>query len=380
MRIAILVAALMTAACAADRGAGPAVAASLRITEAAPSDVPALAELPAAPAAMPPPPPDRPEYLRDPDPVLQPTGDERLDAYRRRILMGGGPAWRPYLLRAFAGVRANPAILAADAAIPQPGDAAEWVRILVTEARASEGRKRYFQVRRVPDVGYGSVPPEIVLAIWGAESDYGARPPTFDMVEALAMLGAYGRGRHREAFDIYAAAAMLAERKVRRPDARAYANGTIGQVGWYPADYQQRTKDRRLDIWNSQADIAAAIAATLPSWHADRPAVIEIDPPRLDPANPRHARQLRNAYYDPRDMRRADGKPWGELAQHFAGRIYAPAGPEGPHFMTSINFRLLWQANETVARRPEAERDGYALAIALLAQRIAGGPPLKRPF
>jgi hypothetical protein len=66
------------------------------------------------PPPVPPPPPDAPGFLTGPDPVLLSTGDRRVDAFRARIFEEAGSAWRPYLLRLFAGIRANHEIIAAN--------------------------------------------------------------------------------------------------------------------------------------------------------------------------------------------------------------------------------------------------------------------------
>lgn len=331
------------------------------------------------PPAMPPPPPEMPSWLRGPEPALQSTGDPRVDAYRDRILAEAWGDWRPYLLRAFDGVRADPAILAANRAIPRPADPAEWVRLLVTDQRVEEGRKRLLQTRASPAYSPHNVPPQIVLAIWGSESDYGTRPAAYDPIQTWLMLGAYGLGRYREAFDLHHAVHMIAQHGMSRERMRAHGDGTLGQVGFYPPDYLRFARSpsgqRFPDIWGDRHAMVAAIVWRLQSWVAGIDALVEVEPPRLDPADPAHARQIRTGHYDPRLLRRIDGKAWDEHVGYYAGPIWAPFGADGPHFLRSQNFNLLWQTHPAVAHRPEPERDGYALAIALLAQRIAAPLP-----
>jgi hypothetical protein len=61
-------------------------------------------------------------------------------------------------------------------------------------------------------------------------------------------------------------------------------------------------------------------------------------------------------------VRTVDGKPLPELAD---GAIALPAGARGPAFLVGANFRAILRYNNSTS---------YALAVSLLAQRLAGGP------
>ena len=50
--------------------------------------------------------------------------------------------------------------------------------------------------------------------------------------------------------------------------------------------------------------------------------------------------------------------------------ILVPAGHAGPAFMVYPNFNVIMKWNRS---------ESYALAVGLLADQIAGGPPLSRP-
>lgn len=155
-----------------------------------------------APPPMPPMPPENPAFLAGPDPVLTTTGDPKVDAFRDSLLRmeTGGTMWRSYLTRLLAGVRADPAIITEFdrlAAIREPGD---YVRYYVTPQRIRRGRQLYRQMKGAAKPG--EMPPEVRLALWGMLADYGARKPRYDALQALLMLGAYGRAQPGYSFPI----------------------------------------------------------------------------------------------------------------------------------------------------------------------------------
>jgi len=51
--------------------------------------------------------------------------------------------------------------------------------------------------------------------------------------------------------------------------------------------------------------------------------------------------------------------------------LLMPAGPDGPRFLVTRNFKVIKSYNNSTA---------YALGVALLAERIAGAPPLRAPW
>ena len=68
-----------------------------------------------------------------------------------------------------------------------------------------------------------------------------------------------------------------------------------------------------------------------------------------------------------RGIKRIDGQPLGEGE---AG-LLLPAGPQGPAFLVTHNFDVIYSYNAA---------ESYTLAIAILAQRLAGGPGIVTPW
>ena len=60
----------------------------------------------------------------------------------------------------------------------------------------------------------------------------------------------------------------------------------------------------------------------------------------------------------------------GALGEGEAG-LLLPAGADGPAFLVERNFNAIYSYNPS---------DAYALAVAILAQRLAGGPGVETPW
>ena len=68
---------------------------------------------------------------------------------------------------------------------------------------------------------------------------------------------------------------------------------------------------------------------------------------------------------------RADGRPWSDADKTAPAQLLAPAGAAGPIFLLLPNHFVIRKYNNSVA---------YALAVGLLADRIAGEAPLVTPW
>ena len=87
------------------------------------------------------------------------------------------------------------------------------------------------------------------------------------------------------------------------------------------------------------------------------PAATGFDPGRADPAIRADAAQ-----WAAEGVQAPDGAPLPAMAD---ASVLQPAGARGPAFLVGANFRALLRYNNATS---------YALAVGLLAQRIAGGP------
>ena len=335
---------------------------------------------PVPPPPVPPPPPDAAEFLAGPEPVLISTGDPRVDAFRDRVFEQAGGGWRPYFLRLFDGVKANPEIVAAHAAMDPPASPAEWVRRYVTPQRIAAGRRLYAQLRRNPPPSPAGVPLEVQLALWGMYSNYGDYLPRYDAIQTYLMLGAYGLSPPGPSFDIYRVADLIIRGEIERAKAKSYEDGRLGQVQLLPDEWRILARDGdgdgNVDIWANRADIFASIGPV--EWEAGTPMVVEVGRLQLDANDPREARMLRGiqsgsvgAYMFPRP----GGGAWPPESRSWSGRFVEPFGPDGPAYLLTRNFTPVNYRNPSKPRYwNESEDPGFGLAVALLADAIAGRP------
>jgi membrane-bound lytic murein transglycosylase B len=334
------------------------------------------------PPPMPPMPPENHALLATPEPNLASTGDPKVDAYRDRLLTNPmNAAWRPYLIRLFAGVRADPAILREFDRLAGIDTPAEYVHHYVTPERIRRGRQLFRQ--GVGKAKPGEMPTELRLALWGMLSDYGARRPRYDAIQALLVLGAYDRGGAGHEFQLHHAAIKVLSGDVPRSRLKAFVTGKLGQThtpsARFPDWARDGNGDGRIDIWTNRADILATIAGSSWEGYVGIPVAVAVKEPAFNPNDRREARMLSalnaSPNVPPAILRRWDGRPWkpDEIGQ--GGTYIKPWVKGGPAF---IMLRPAWPVNSRNPVLPMyAGSDvdmGFALAASLLTDAIAGRP------
>ena len=243
----------------------------------------------------------------------------------------------------------------------------------VTPARIARGRARAAALAstlKEIEVRTG-VPGPVAMAIWGVESDFGASAGTVPTVRALVTLA---MARHRG--DLFRNELLDALRILQRGDISAARMtgswaGAMGQVQFLPSTYLAHAVDfdgdGHRDIWGSEADALASIAAYLKDLGWD-PALswgYEVTlPPNFDLT--RYAGDL--GEFTRRGVRRTDG---ADLPTSGKASLFLPGGIGGPVFLLTNNFEVIRGYNTS---------DSYALAVGHLADRLAGGPALSAPW
>ncbi len=216
------------------------------------------------------------------------------------------------------------------------------------------------------------VPKEILVAIWGIETNYGAQMGSYNMFEALATLGYDGRRADFGRRELIAAMTMEQREGYDPKQMVSSWAGAFGETQFMPTTFLNVAVDGdgdgKINLWNSPAD-ALASSATLLSragWRTGEPVFTEVTLPKDFPY----------AEADPDDSRpvshwRALGVKTALGAELAAGpenaALFLPAGASGPAFLIFHNFKMILRYNNATS---------YALAVAYLAQRIAGRSPI----
>ena len=217
---------------------------------------------------------------------------------------------------------------------------------------------------------YG-VPREIVLAVWGMESGFGANTGGFSVVRSLATLafvryrGDFFRGELIQALQILQAG------HVAPRDMKGSWAGAMGQTQFMPSSYMAFAVDEDGDghpnIWTSAPDALASTANYLrqKGWQPGLPWLVEVALPGGLDLSP-HRRGF--ADWAAAGVKRADGQGLPGSGQ---GTLFLPTGVRGPAFLVGDNFEVIRAYNSS---------DAYAMGVGYLSNRIAGGGPIARAW
>jgi lytic murein transglycosylase len=279
---------------------------------------------------------------------------------------------------AFDGVRFIARVTALDSAQPEFTRAVwDYLVSAVSPQRVLRGQDRLLQSRPTIDAAaarYG-VPAEILVAIWGMESNYGSNTGDIPTIDALASLGFEGRREAWARTQLLAALKILQNRDIERAQMIGSWAGAMGQTQFLPTNFLAYAVDAdgdgRRDIWGSLPDVMASTANFLASagWQSGQPWGLEVRlPPGFDLALADPATRQPASAWAALGVQSVDGAPLPALTD---SALLLPAGARGPAFLVGPNFRTLLRYNNSTS---------YALAVSLLSQALAGGPAVQAPW
>ncbi|HEX5264849.1 MAG TPA: lytic murein transglycosylase [Phenylobacterium sp.] len=309
------------------------------------------------------------------------SGDQVFDAWAaefyERALKAGIP---PQILsREMAGLTPDPRVTARDSRQPEFSQPISiYIKGAVTEGPIATGQRKRLEIPAFPTIEqrYG-VPREILIAIWSRETAFGAIQGDFDVIRSMASLAAQGRRRDWAEGELIAALKLIASGEATRSQLKGSWAGAMGQTQFTPTSFRATAVDGdgdgRRDLWNSPADALASAANLLAKggWTAGQGWAQEVTvAPGFD-FSLSEGPKLTPQQWAEKGVKRADGLPWSSADQDAPAQLLAPAGASGPIFLLLPNHFVIRKYNNSVA---------YALAVGLLADRIAGGGPLVRPW
>ena len=318
---------------------------------------------------------------QEPPPVAPvatpPPFEEWLAAFRAEAV---GHGIRPEILdSALAGLQPVEQILERDRSQAEfTLDLNAYLKRRLTRATVRTAQTMFAKHRTLlQKVGatYG-VPPRIVVAVWGLESNFGQFAGVRPTIPTLATLAYDPR---RSAFfrgELFSALEILNRGDAELANLKGSWAGALGQPQFMPSSYLQYAQDfdgdGRRDIWTSNADVFASVAFYLKEhgW-ADRAAwgrEVRIPKAALAAVHqvPRpeegcHAERLMTVDRPLSEWRRVgvltmDRKPVP------AAKLTASLVEAGPRtFLVYSNYRAILAYNCS---------HSYALSVALLADRL----------
>lgn len=278
--------------------------------------------------------------------------------------------------RAFRGVSYDPDVIKRDR------NQSEFTKTLwdyldsaASNTRISNGKTALRKHRRTLDrieAKYG-VEKEVVTAVWGLESAYGAFRGNKDLIGSLATLSFDGRrGRFFES-QLIAALKIIQSGDVAPRKMTGSWAGAMGHTQFIPTSYLAYavdfTGDGKRDIWSDDpTDALASTAAYLArfGWVKGQPWGVEVTLPRnFDYALANRKILKSPAQWGQLGVRATDGRP---VRNYGSASILLPAGAQGAAFMIFKNFGVIERYNTA---------DAYVIGVGHLSDRIKGKGPIK---
>lgn len=280
------------------------------------------------------------------------------------------------LRAAFANVTYDPSVIEKDR------NQGEFVKPIwdyldkaVSDERVANGRKalkRHRKLLEQIEATYG-VEKEVVVAVWGLESSYGANRGNLPLIQSLATLAYDGRrGRFFEQ-QLLAALEIIQAGNVAPANMTGSWAGAMGHTQFIPTSYLafavDFTGDGRRDIWSDDpADALASTAAYLArsGWTTGRLWGAEVQlPADFDVDLTGDGVRKSAADWMALGVRDMAG---GGLPDHGPASILLPAGARGAAFIIYPNFRAIEKYNAA---------DAYVIAVGHLSDRLKGGAPIQ---
>lgn len=240
----------------------------------------------------------------------------------------------------------------------------------VSAQRIAQGQAKLAEHQATLDAAaarYG-VPATVITAIWGIESNYGSHFGSLRTVDALATLAYEGRRRAWAQSELLAALRIIDAGDIAADRMIGSWAGAMGHTQFLPSVFLAYAVDAdgdgHRDIWGSIPDVTASTAHFLArsGWQANEPWGAEVQlPPSFDYARADPGVRQNTAQWEAEGVRSLQGQALPNLA---AASIVTPAGARGPAFVVGANFRTILRYNNST---------NYALAVALLSQKIGGG-------
>jgi membrane-bound lytic murein transglycosylase B len=248
----------------------------------------------------------------------------------------------------------------------------DYLDTAVSADRIAGGKKalaRNLDLLNRIEAAFG-VDKEIVVAVWGLESAFGAGRGDISTADSLATLAYDGRrGAFFEA-ELIALLQILQSGDTTPAHLQGSWAGAMGHTQFMPSSYQKFavdfTGDGKRDIWGDDpSDALASTAAYLAQWGWTRgaPWGVEVTLPQGFDYGLTGERITKL----PKEWRAVGVRAvsGGDLQDHGPASVLLPGGARGVALLIYSNFQVIEKYNSA---------DAYVIAIGHLADRLKGGP------
>jgi len=255
----------------------------------------------------------------------------------------------------------------------------DYARTAVSPTRISNGQAKLAENHEIFDGVEASyaTPREIVASIWGMESSYGAFIGDLDAPRVIASQAAMGRRKDFNESELLAIMQLIENGSATRDQFRkASWAGAVGQTQFMPSSFlahgRDFDRDGKKDLWANTGDALASAANYLTNsgWKEGEPWAVEARLPDNFDYGVGDGRKLTVAAWKAMGIEPAAAPAFAN-SDALQAELFLPAGSYGPAFLLFDNFSIIKKYNNA---------DSYALAVGLLADRLAGRPDLSRPW
>jgi membrane-bound lytic murein transglycosylase B len=233
-------------------------------------------------------------------------------------------------------------------------------------AKGADLMHRYADFLTAIEVRTG-VPPQIVVALWGIESNYGQNMGSFETVNSLATLAYEGRRADFFRSELLAALHILDQEHLQSQQLVGSWAGAMGQCQFMPSTYLRYAVDGdgdgQRDIWGNPVDVIYSIANYLQSvgWKRDLGwgRRVNIASSAIDPTEEgmNFSRSINE--WAQFGVLGDDGQPLSQAGVQAS--LLQPDGPTGDAYLAYDNVRALMKWNHSTY---------FALSVGILADQI----------
>jgi lytic murein transglycosylase len=277
---------------------------------------------------------------------------------------------------AFNGVEPDPKVLDFQKQQPEfKTPVWDYVDGLVDDDRVADGKAAMARQARTlarAEETYG-VSRYMLAAIWGVESNFGQEMGKRPLVQSLTTLACLGDRANYFRSELMATLKIIDRGDVPVEKLNGSWAGAFGQTQFMPSTFLRLAVDfegdGRRDIVDSAPDALASTANYFvkSGWRRGLGWGFEVKlPDGYSGPSGRKTKQSMS-FWASRGLTRIDGRPLGEGD---AG-LLIPAGREGPAFLVTHNFDVVYSYNAA---------ESYTLAACVLADRLSGGRGIVTPW
>ncbi|MCS5586603.1 MAG: lytic murein transglycosylase [Gammaproteobacteria bacterium] len=272
--------------------------------------------------------------------------------------------------QAFHGLTPNPKVIKFDQS--QAEFSQNFWRYLgsrVSPYRLKNGKKLLQEHQATFQYNYQKygVPPHIIVAFWGLETNYGNNTGNLSLVRSLATLSFDERRSVFFTEQLLTLLKLIDDNKIQA-DAQGSWAGAMGNVQFMPTNVAaygiDADGDGKIDLWDNKADIFASAANFLQKigWHRGERWGREVTIPQnfdYQLANLNTKKTVNE--WQALGVRTATSE--NLPSSTMKASLILPMGYNGPAFLAYRNFRAILRWNHSIL---------YALSVGHLSDRLAG--------